>query len=99
MNNICSFVGFIKQHPHIDESIIRLGFVKKIKPEKVIELFDDCVNDLIKIYEKINETFEVSKLNYYSIKNLKKSVAPKEILETKEEDKPRKGSYGLGAEE
>ena len=99
MNNICSFVGFIKQHPHIDESIIRLGFVKKIKPEKVIELFDDCVNDLIKIYEKINETFEVSKLNYYSIKNLKKSVAPKELLESKEEDKPRKGSYGLGAEE
>ena len=27
-NNICSFVGFIKQHPHIDESIIRLLFIK-----------------------------------------------------------------------
>ena len=84
-NNICSFVGFIKQHPHIDESIIRVAFYKNVDITAILDYFNESVNKLIKIYNKINKEFSGSNKNYLSIKKLEKSLTSKtEEEETKD---------------
>jgi len=54
---ILTYCGFRKPHPHIDESIIRLGFKNTIEPSEVIAYLVGAAQDAIAIYEKIQEEF------------------------------------------
>ena len=56
-DKILTYCGFRKPHPHIDESIIRLGFKINIEPSEVIAYLVGASQDAIAIYEKIQEEF------------------------------------------
>lgn len=50
-----SFCGFRKPHPHIDESLIRIGFKDNIDVSGVIQLVIDVCNTALQIYQQIDE--------------------------------------------
>lgn len=52
-----SYCGFRKPHPHINVSIIRLGFVDEVDKTTIVSYIIDAANDAIKVYEKIAEHF------------------------------------------
>tara|TARA_Y100001958_G_scaffold159501_1_gene161310 strand:+ start:5399 stop:6526 length:1128 start_codon:yes stop_codon:yes gene_type:complete len=54
---ILTYCGFRKPHPHIDESIIRLGFKNTIEPSEVIAYLVGAAQDANAIYDKIQEEF------------------------------------------
>ena len=83
-SKICSFVGFIKQHPHIDESIIRIAFNNEVDISDILKYINDSIEELIKIYTKINEEFSGSKENYSSIKKLEEITKSNIEEETKQ---------------
>lgn len=63
--NILNYVGFRKNHPHDEHSIIRLGFINKINDESEIPLEsyakhlikESCI-DSIAIIEGIKQEFD-----------------------------------------
>ncbi len=57
--NIFSYVGFIKQHPHDDYSIIRIVFKNgdKSNIDNIKRLFIACINYSQEIYKHIDESF------------------------------------------
>ena len=57
--DMLTYCGFRKPHPHIDESLIRVGF--KIPTDKVavITTVSNAAVDAIRIYEIIGKTFEI----------------------------------------
>ena len=57
---ILSYCGFRKPHPHIDESIIRLGFKNPIDKVSVASTIVNASVDGIRIYEIIGKTFEIT---------------------------------------
>jgi len=57
---LLTYCGFRKQHPHIDESLIRLGFKNAIEASEVIIYLVGAAQDAITIYEKIQEEFSVT---------------------------------------
>ena len=52
-NNILTYCGFYKPHPHINISIIRLGFVNKENIETVQKYIVESSTIAINIYEKL----------------------------------------------
>jgi DNA-directed RNA polymerase subunit L len=54
-----TYCGFKKPHPHIDESLIRLGFKNPTDKVTVVTYIVNAANDAIRIYEKILKVFEV----------------------------------------
>jgi len=54
---LLTYCGFRKPHPHIDESLIRLGFKNAIEPSEVIAYLVGAAQDAIALYEKIQEEF------------------------------------------
>ena len=54
------FCGFRKPHPHIDESIIRLGFRKPVEKLDIIRMFQEAVNILNTIYSDLATEFATS---------------------------------------
>ena len=52
-----TYCGFRKPHPHINVSIIRLGFVEEVDKTIVVSYMINAANDAIKVYEKIAEHF------------------------------------------
>ena len=56
-DKILTYCGFRKPHPHIDESLIRLGFKNSIEPSEVIAYLVGAAQDSITIYEKILDEF------------------------------------------
>ena len=48
-----SYCGFRKPHPHIDESIIRIGFMKETEESDVVQLIIDVCNTAIQVYKQI----------------------------------------------
>jgi DNA-directed RNA polymerase subunit L len=54
------YCGFRKPHPHIDESIIRLGFKNPTDKVSVITYIMNAVVDATRIYEYIRKTFEIT---------------------------------------
>lgn len=54
---LLSFCGFRKSHPHIDKSIIRLGYYHKQDRSRIIDHIDGVLDDLIACYAKIGEKF------------------------------------------
>lgn len=57
-NNILTYVGFKKFHPHDDDSIIRVAFKNPVKDISIIYEYIKNINIMgIKIYEKISNLF------------------------------------------
>ena len=53
-----TFCGFRKPHPHINVSIIRLGFMDDVDKSVVVSYMINSANDAIKVYEKILGYFQ-----------------------------------------
>jgi DNA-directed RNA polymerase subunit L len=54
------YCGFRKPHPHIDESIIRIGFKNPTDKVSVATMVVNAAVDGIRIYEIIGKTFEIT---------------------------------------
>jgi|DEB0MinimDraft_10_1074344.scaffolds.fasta_scaffold36604_2 DNA-directed RNA polymerase subunit L len=52
-----SYCGFQKPHPHIDESLIRLGFYNSIDKTEIINYISNATDDAINIFKKIGSEF------------------------------------------
>ena len=52
------YCGFIKPHPHIDISIIRIGFVAETNEMSVVSILSSAADDAIVVYNKISESFD-----------------------------------------
>jgi DNA-directed RNA polymerase subunit L len=55
-----TYCGFRKPHPHIDVSLIRLGFKAPTDKINVATYIVNAANDAIRIYTKIGKVFEVA---------------------------------------
>jgi DNA-directed RNA polymerase II subunit RPB3 len=51
------YSGFIKPHPHIPDSIVRLGFANETDEKEISTLLITASNDAIEIFKKISESF------------------------------------------
>ena len=52
-----SFCGFIKEHPHNDNSIIRIAFKNIVENSDIKNMFNICTKILIDIFTKIGDNF------------------------------------------
>ena len=52
-----TYCGFIKPHPHIDVSIIRMGFKDAIENDVVISYLTSAANDALAIFNSIKSDF------------------------------------------
>ena len=52
---ILSYCGFNKNHPHHDEIIIRLGFLKESSSSQIKVLFNHIILEIIEDFEKIKQ--------------------------------------------
>ena len=52
-----TYCGFNKPHPHIDESIIRIGFDTPREATEIVEILTAAANDAIQVFEKIGVNF------------------------------------------
>ena len=52
-----SYVGFIKEHPHDTDSIIRISFVKETPPDQIFPLIAECCLKGIEMYKHIMSSF------------------------------------------
>jgi len=59
-NETLSYCGFRKPHPHIDQSIIRLGFKNPTDKVTVSTYIVNAAVDATRIYEKIGKPFEIA---------------------------------------
>ena len=50
---LLTFCGFRKNHPHDKYSIIRLGFKEKKQIIDIYSIIRDACNDIIEVYDKI----------------------------------------------
>ena len=57
-DKILTYCGFSKPHPHINSSIIRLGFVDDIVMDDIISYITRVSNDSIRIFEMIGKSFK-----------------------------------------
>jgi DNA-directed RNA polymerase subunit L len=55
-----NYCGFRKPHPHIDESIIRLGFKSPMDKVTVISYIVNAATEAIRVFEKIGKVFEIA---------------------------------------
>jgi DNA-directed RNA polymerase subunit L len=55
-----SYCGFRKPHPHIDESLIRIGFKNPTDKVTVATIIVNAAVDALRIYENISKTFEIT---------------------------------------
>ena len=54
------YCGFSKPHPHIDMSLIRIGYKNPTDKVTVTTYIVNAANDAIKVYEKISKAFEIA---------------------------------------
>jgi DNA-directed RNA polymerase I and III subunit RPAC1 len=52
-----NYCGFSKPHPHINSSIIRLGFVENVGIDEIVSYITSASNDAIRIFETISKQF------------------------------------------
>ena len=52
-----TYCGFLKPHPHIDNSMLRIGFKDRVERAAVVAYLADAVEDLKKVYRKIASAF------------------------------------------
>lgn len=51
------YCGFSKPHPHINSSIIRIGFIEKVEIDTIVSYMNGVTNDSIRIFEMIGKQF------------------------------------------
>jgi DNA-directed RNA polymerase subunit L len=56
-NKTVLYCGFIKPHPHIAISILRVGFVNDINEMSVATILTNVANDAVNIYDNISKSF------------------------------------------
>lgn len=56
-NKYLTYCGFVKPHPHINKSLIRLAFLNEKEKIDIITLLVDVCNTAINIFEKISNDF------------------------------------------
>ena len=54
---VLAFCGFIKEHPHHDNSIIRLAFKNIVEKTDIVMMFSESITTLIEVYTKIRDNF------------------------------------------
>lgn len=54
-----SYCGFIKEHPHNKNSIIRIGFKNIVENSNIISIFNDSIKILIEIFTNIKSNFNI----------------------------------------
>lgn len=54
VQQIVSYVGFYKQHPHDEDSILRIGFKNETTSQQVSQYILNVVDELKKLYVVIN---------------------------------------------
>ena len=54
-----SYCGFIKEHPHNKNSIIRIGFKNIVENSNIISIFNDTIKLLIEIFTNIKSNFNI----------------------------------------
>ena len=54
---VLSFCGFIKEHPHNRDSIIRLAFKNIVEVSEIATILNDAITILIQIFTKIQDNF------------------------------------------
>ena len=52
-----TYCGFRKPHPHINESIIRVGFTNEAEKQTVVQYINSVANTAIEVYEKLLKQF------------------------------------------
>tara|TARA_B100001093_G_C26819251_1_gene1011170 strand:- start:540 stop:1661 length:1122 start_codon:yes stop_codon:yes gene_type:complete len=52
-----NYVGFLKKHPHNQDSFIKLSFKDIISKDEIIIIIEDCVNNSILLINSIKEYF------------------------------------------
>jgi DNA-directed RNA polymerase subunit L len=57
-NNGVTYCGFIKPHPHIAISILRVGFANTTNETSVVSILSTIADDAISIYDKIGKNFQ-----------------------------------------
>jgi DNA-directed RNA polymerase subunit L len=53
------YCGFIKPHPHIPISIIRIGFANDTNESSVATMLTNAANDAMAVYDKMSKSFQV----------------------------------------
>jgi DNA-directed RNA polymerase subunit L len=51
------YCGFSKPHPHINSSLIRIGFVQATNMDKIVSYMNGAANDAIRMFEMISRKF------------------------------------------
>jgi DNA-directed RNA polymerase subunit L len=51
------YCGFSKPHPHINSSIIRIGFIEKVDIDTIVSYVNGAASDAIRIFEMIGKQF------------------------------------------
>jgi len=59
-NKTVLYCGFIKPHPHIPISIIRIGFANNTNETTVATILSSAADDAIVVYDNISKRFQVS---------------------------------------
>lgn len=54
---LLTYCGFIKEHPHDQNSIIRIAFKNIVENSDIINCFNDCIKLLIEVFTKIRDNF------------------------------------------
>jgi hypothetical protein len=75
------YSGFIKPHPHIPVSIVRLGFANETDEKEISTLLTTASNDAIEIFKKISESF-ITEQGSKMLPNNNVNVNVKQVLET-----------------
>ncbi len=52
-----TFCGFIKEHPHNNNSIIRVAFKNIVELSSIVSMFNDSIKQLVDVLTKIRENF------------------------------------------
>ena len=55
-----NFCGFRKPHPHIDESIIRVGFKESTSKEDVVGMLTASIIAVRSVFQQISDFFKPS---------------------------------------
>ena len=56
---ILQYCGFIKKHPHLNYSIIRLMFKNIVTNQEILSIMTEVIKDAITCYQKIRDNFTI----------------------------------------
>ena len=56
-DQILSFCGFIKEHPHNSDSLIRVAFKNIVETTEIVSMLSESITELVEIFKIIQENF------------------------------------------